>query len=342
MFLYDYMTLSFSFIIPVYNRPREVQELFESMKALGTKRSFEVVLVEDGSSDDASKVVESFKSDLSITYLVKENSGPGPSRNYGMERARGDYFIILDSDCILPPAYLEAVVHSLQEHYVDCFGGPDRAHENFTPVQKAIDYALTSILTTGGIRGGRNNRGRFEPRSFNMGLSRKAFLATGGFGNIHPGEDPDLSIRLKKLGFQTKLIPGAFVYHKRRISFSAFYRQVRKFGRVRPILNRWHKGTARFTYWFPSLFVLGFMAGILFTLLGGNALGIAVLSMYVVYFLLLWLDALLKTGSPKTAFLAIIAVILQFSGYGLGFLESTILVTFSKKEPQELFPDLFF
>ncbi len=342
MFLNVPMKLSFSFIVPVYNRPREVQELFESMKALDTEIPFEVVLVEDGSSENASQVVKAFENELNITYLPKENTGPGPSRNYGMQRANGNYFVILDSDCILPPEYLTVVATSLEEEYVDCYGGPDRAHPGFSPVQRAIDFAMTSLLTTGGIRGGHSRSGSFEPRSFNMGISRKAFEGSGGFGNIHPGEDPDLSIRLKKLGFKVKLIPQAFVYHKRRISFASFYRQVRKFGRVRPILSHWHAGTGRFTYWLPSLFVFGFPLGLLLWLALGSFIGLAILAVYGIYLGALFIGALAKTSSFKTAILAVYATILQFTGYGLGFLESTILVTFSKRKPRELFPDLFY
>ncbi len=336
------MDYFFSFIIPVYNRPREVQELFESLQAMEGDTPFEVVLVEDGSTEDASAVVAAFRNSLPISYLVKENTGPGPSRNYGMQRARGNYFIILDSDIILPPEYLRRVVDSLNERYVDCFGGPDKAHPSFTPVQKSIDYVMTSFLTTGGIRGGKAASKRFEPRSFNMGLSARAFHDSGGFGNIHPGEDPDLSIRLKKMGYSLALFPTAFVYHKRRISFKAFFRQVRKFGKVRPILNRWHPGTSRLTYWFPTLFVLGLLLAVLLLFVLPAPLRFVLPALYAGYLTTLLANAFFKTGSPKVALLAVAATILQFSAYGLGFLESTILVTFSKRKPEEIFPELFF
>ena len=234
-----------SFIIPVYNRPDEVEELMDSFLELDGEKSFEIVIIEDGSSLTSEGVLKAYRDQLNISYFFKQNSGPGDSRNYGMERAQGNYFIILDSDCILPKNYMTEVMASLKANYVDCFGGPDAAHESFSNLQKAINFSMTSILTTGGIRGKKESVGKFQPRSFNMGLSKKAFEATGGFGTIHPGEDPDLSIRLESLGFETALYPEVKVFHKRRISWSKFYTQVYKFGMVRSILNKWHPHTKR-------------------------------------------------------------------------------------------------
>ena len=241
----------FSFIIPVYNRPDEVKELLESFLALNGNYGYEIVIVEDGSTETSKQVIDSYNTQLNISYYFKENSGPGDSRNYGMTKAKGDYFIILDSDVILPQNYLQEVDKFLNKDYYDCFGGPDAAHPSFTNLQKAINFAMTSFLTTGGIRGGRQQIQNFQPRSFNMGLSKKAFMDSGGFGNIHPGEDPDLSLRLLKMGYKTTLIKEAFVYHKRRISWSKFYKQVNKFGMVRPILNQWHPKSKSLVYWFP-------------------------------------------------------------------------------------------
>ena len=180
-----------------------------------------------------------------------------------MKVAKGDYFIILDSDCIIPQDYLTQVQQSLESEYVDCFGGPDAALDSFSDIQKAINFTMTSFLTTGGIRGGSEKVDKFQPRSFNMGLSKRAFEASKGFGNIHPGEDPDLSIRLWNLGYKTKLIKSAFVYHKRRISWGKFQIQVNKFGKARPILNSWYPEHKKITFWFPSLFLLGFLFSVL-------------------------------------------------------------------------------
>lgn len=336
------MELNFSFIVPVYNRPQEIRELLESMVALEGDIPFEVVIVEDGSQQDAGRVIEDFRKVLTIRYLVKENSGPGPSRNYGMARAAGNYFIILDSDCLLPPHYLGCVKRTLEKDYTDCFGGPDKAHHAFSAIQKAIDFSMTSFWTTGGIRGGRGASGDFEPRSFNMGLSAAAFAASGGFGNIHPGEDPDLSIRLRQLGYRLALIPDAFVYHKRRISYSAFFRQVRKFGLVRPILTHWHPESARITYWLPSLFILGAIIALILGVFGSGWIRVLPALGYLMYFLCLFVAAWYRTGGPVVAAMAVLAAVLQFTAYGTGFLKSTILVTFSGRKPNELFPQLFY
>ncbi|MEX0312879.1 MAG: glycosyltransferase family 2 protein [Allomuricauda sp.] len=332
------MQLKFSIIVPVYNRPEEIRELLESLGAQDFQEEYEIVIVEDGSSESSEEVVKRFKDKLQISYYFKSNSGPGDSRNFGMKKAKGNYFIILDSDCILPKQYLSEVKKELKGNYVHCFGGPDAADESFTVVQKAINYAMTSFFSTGGIRGGKQSVGKFQPRSFNMGISKEAFEKAGGFGRIHPGEDPDLTFRIWKAGYDSRLFPGAFVYHKRRIDWNKFYIQVNKFGSVRPILNKWHPGTAKLTYWFPTLFMFGFCAaiGLLFA---GFRFPIL---LFGAYFLVLFVDALIRTGNIKVAFLAIFAVFTQFTGYGVGFLKSTVLLNFSNKEPEELFPKLFF
>lgn len=335
------MKFSFSLIIPVFNRPDEIRELLESLLHQSYNEPYEIVIVEDGSDTTSKTVIEDYKEKLNITYLFKKNTGPGDSRNYGMHRASGNYFIILDSDCIIPGNYLERVAHSLNTKYVDCFGGPDAAHHTFSKVQKAINYAMTSIFTTGGIRGNKKTVDKFQPRSFNMGISKKAFEDSGGFGNIHPGEDPDLSMRLWQKGYETKLIREAFVYHKRRISFNKFFMQVKKFGMVRPILNNWHPGSSRIFYWFPSLFCIGFIFAILLLLVGWGRYPWPVI-LYASYFAFIFLDAFIKNKNLVVALLAIIAVMIQFLGYGYGFLKSVILVNFSKSKPQVLFPELFF
>ncbi len=332
------MDLKFSFIIPVYNRPDEIEELLASLVKQTVTFPFEVVIIEDGSTVDCKEVVSLYNEQLDIQYIYKENSGPGDSRNYGMQKAKGNYFIVLDSDCIIPEQYLDEVVHYLEANYIDCFGGPDAAHDSFSDVQKAINYVMTSLFTTGGIRGNKKAISKFQPRSFNMGISKKAFEATKGFGNIHPGEDPDLTIRIWNAGFETVLIPKAFVYHKRRIDWSKFYKQVHKFGMVRPILNEWHPETSKITYWFPSVFCFGFIISALFLVLGINLFYI----LYALYFLILFVDSLLKNKSIKIAVLSIFAVCIQFIGYGYGFIKSTIMINVLKKNPKEVFPHLFF
>ena len=332
------MKLNYSFIIPVYNRPGEVRELLESMLKLQFDRDFEIVLVEDGSSISSGGIATEFQQQLNISYHYKKNTGPGDSRNFGMRKAKGSYFLILDSDVLLPENYLQEVDKFLQQDYCDCFGGPDASHPSFSKIQKAIDYSMTSFLTTGGIRGKKSAVNDFQPRSFNMGISKKAFEASGGFGKIHPGEDPDLSLRLKKMGYKLCLIPDAVVFHKRRIDWSKFYTQVQKFGMVRPILNKWHPGSGKITYWFPAVFSLGFLFAILLLKLGIWWLFL----LYVLYFVIIAIDAAIKNKSLGIGFLAVYATLVQFFGYGYGFMKSLWHIHILKQDPEHEFPNLFF
>ncbi|MFC5683369.1 glycosyltransferase family 2 protein [Flavobacterium sp. MAHUQ-51] len=328
----------FSLIIPVYNRPDEVDELLDSLSKLDYKEAFEVVIVEDGSSIRCDDVVRKYAGKLAMAYHFKENSGPGDSRNYGMKVAKGDYFIIFDSDCIIPSEYLSEVDKALKENYVDCFGGPDRALKSFSDIQKAINFAMTSFLTTGGIRGGSEKIGKFQPRSFNMGISRKAFEASKGFGNIHPGEDPDLSIRLWNLGFETRLIPTAYVYHKRRIDWDKFSIQVNKFGKARPILNSWYPQYSKLTFFFPTFFVIGLALSVALLVFTYDFLA----KLYCVYFFMIFLVSTYQNRSVKIGYLSVTAVWKQFLGYGMGFMESYYKVIILKQKPEVAFPNLFF
>lgn len=328
----------YSFVIPVYNRPDEIDELLESLSHQLYTKPYEVVVVEDGSTITCEDVVKKYADVLNISYHFKSNSGPGDSRNYGMKVAKGNYFLILDSDCIIPSNYLNEVDFFLESNYVDCFGGPDNAHDSFSDVQKAINQTMTSFLTTGGIRGGSEKLGKFQPRSFNMGISKKAFEASGGFGKIHPGEDPDLSIRLWNLGFKTALIPNAYVFHKRRIDWEKFYKQVNKFGKARPILNQRYPEYSKITYWFPSLFFLGFLVSIIALIFGFQWFFMC----YILYFLVLFIESFIQTKSLKISFLTIIATFIQFYGYGAGFLLSNYLLHVKKLKPETAMPEMFF
>lgn len=327
----------FSLIIPIFNRPDEIDELLESLSKQTYKANYEIVIIEDGSSITCEHVIQKYK-DLNVNYFFKLNSGPGDSRNYGMRVAKGDYFIILDSDCIIPSNYLQTVDEELKKDFVDCFGGPDAALDSFSNIQKAINFTMTSFLTTGGIRGGSEKIDKFQPRSFNMGLSKRAFEASKGFGNIHPGEDPDLSIRLWKLGFKTKLISKAFVYHKRRIDWNKFYTQVNKFGLARPILNFWYPEYAKITFWFPTLFLVGFLFSALVAIFNFTYF----LFVYVFYFILLFLSSLKQNKSIEIAFYSLVATLIQFYGYGKGFLISYLKIHILKQQPEIAFPKLFF
>ena len=332
------MELHFSFVIPVYNRPEEIDELLQSFHAMEYGKPYEIVIVEDGSTIPCETVVDAYSDKLNIHYFFKKNTGPGDSRNYGMARAQGTYFIILDSDCLIPNHYLQTVEFYLRQNYCDCYGGADAAHPSFTYLQKAINYTLTSFITTGGIRGSKKGIQKFEPRSFNMGISKKAFDATKGFSDIHPGEDPDLSWRIMKLGFQTGFIPNAFVYHKRRISWSKFYLQVKKFGMVRPILNKWHPEAAKPTYWLPTLFIVFTITSIFGALLYSPWIGAPL----VLYCLMLFIHSSVVNKSVLIGVYTLWALFIQFFGYGWGFLKSTFYIHWLHKNPREQFPRLFF
>jgi len=304
----------------VYNRPQEIEELLGSLEKQDITVDFEVVIVEDGSSGTCKHIVEKYSDKLSLQYFFKENSGPGASRNYGMERATGNYFIILDSDVILPENYMNEVTTQLSKKFTDGFGGPDAAHKDFTPLQKAINYAMTSLLTTGGIRGKKKGVGKFQPRSFNMGISKEAFQKTNGFSDMRAGEDIDFTFRMWEAGFETQLIAEAFVYHKRRNTIGSFFKQTFAFGTARPILNRKYPETRKLTYWFPSLFALGFDLSIIMLFFGYWYLA----AFFGVYLAAIFSDATVENKSIRVGLLSIITSLTQFFGYGLGFLESLV------------------
>ncbi|MCF8365346.1 MAG: glycosyltransferase [Bacteroidales bacterium] len=310
--------LKISVIVPVFNRPAEVEELLESMDQQ-TFRDFEVLIVEDGSSVKSESIIREFADKLNIRYFYKDNSGPGQSRNYGYERASGNYCIFLDSDCLLPPRYFETVYNALSGKYVDAFGGPDRAHENFTHLQKAINYSMTSFFTTGGIRGGGEKLDKFFPRSFNMGYSREVFEATRGFAKMRFGEDIDMSIRILKNGFKTRLIREAWVYHKRRTNFRQFYKQVFNSGIARINLYKKYPESLKTVHFAPALFTAGSMLLILFSVL----LSPLFLLPFGFHILLLFLDATIKNKSISIGFLSIVTSYIQLFSYGMGFIKAS-------------------
>jgi glycosyltransferase involved in cell wall biosynthesis len=304
----------------VYNRPNEIDELLLTLTRQTYTEAFEVVVVEDGSSVKCNLIVEKYKESLQIKYLSKPNTGAGLSRNFGMKNARGNYFIILDSDVLVPPTYLEIVAEVLQQNYTDAYGGPDAAHSSFTNLQKAINYSMTSLLTTGGLRGNKKANSKFQPRSFNFGISKKAIIKTQGFVERKIGEDIDLSFRLWENGFETQLIADAFVYHKRRTSLKQFFIQTYRFGKERPILSRQYPNTSKLTYWFPTFFVIGVFVAFLMSIIGC----FLPLLLVGIYLLALLVDSSFKNRSLKIGFLSMLTTFIQFLGYGLGFLKSKV------------------
>jgi len=344
--------IKISIIIAVYQRQEELTELLQSL-GNQTFRDFEIIVVDDGSPQKLQSVVDNFSSQLNLKYFYKENSGPAQSRNFGMKHATGNYFIFLDSDTIAPKDYLQTVFEELNSHYVDAFGGPDAADENFSDLQKAISFSMTSFLTTGGIRGGKKHVGKFQPRSFNMGISKEAFEKTGGFGELRIGEDPDLSMTLWGNGFETRLFPEAKVFHKRRTSLKKFAKQVYQFGVARPILNQRHPQYNKLTFWFPSLF-LGYFSvcvlGILYAFLSplfwdesnSNMLFAAILNFPLfVYFFLILIFSFIQFNSFKISVLSLVSSIVQFIFYGFGFMKSWICLNVFKLNPKKIFPNHF-
>jgi len=309
----------FSIIIPLYNRPQEIDELLASLCEQSYTR-FEVLVIEDGSVNDARDIVASYADRLDIHYFFKPNEGQGFTRNYGFERAKGDYFVIFDSDCLIPADYLEIVSNFLYAHPLDAYGGPDAAHASFTPVQKAISYAMTSPFTTGGIRGNKKHIGQFHPRSFNMGLSRKVYEKVGGFILTRLGEDIEYSIRIHENGFKIGLIPEAKVYHKRRTSFAQFYKQLHFFGRARINIYKHFPYTLKAVHFFPALATLAMLFTILLNLFYPPLARYAD-AFFALYFLLIFFHAFLLNQSIKIAFLSVIASFIQLTAYGLGFMQ---------------------
>lgn len=308
--------MKYSLIIPVFNRPDEVDELLESLTCQ-TFDDFEVLVVEDGSSVPCEEVVKRYASRLTVHYFQKPNSGPGQTRNYGSERAQGEFLIVLDSDCILPPGYLAAVEAELQRRPAEAFGGPDRAHASFSDVQKAINYAMTSFFTTGGIRGGKKKMDKFYPRSFNMGIRAEVYRALGGFSKMRFGEDIDFSIRIFRGGYACRLFPEAWVWHKRRTDLKKFFKQVHNSGIARINLYKKYPDSLKLVHLLPAVFTVGVGLVLLSSLLcvwNWTLLG--------VFALLIGVDATWRNRSVKIGMLAIAASFIQLTGYGTGFLRA--------------------
>lgn len=312
----------YSVVVPVYNRPEELDELLQSL-AKQTFKDFEVIVVEDGSQGTSQELCKNYDSILSLKYLVKENTGPGPSRNFGFEHARGKYLVVFDSDCILPPEYFSSVEEFMTARPVDAWGGPDRGHEKFTPLQQAMAYTMSSVLTTGGIRGAKNQSDNFQPRSFNMGMSRAVYEKTGGFEFDRLAEDIELSIRVKKAGFRVALISEAWVYHKRRTNLFQFFMQVQGFGRGRVRVGKAHREEVKLTHWLPFFFLTG-LIGIPLLAIISQPLGLAAFILLASYLMAILVDGWRVTRSWWIGLLSIPSAVVQLTGYGLGFIKEKI------------------
>ena len=322
----------FSIIVPVYNRIDEVSDLLESLTHQ-SDNDFEIVLVEDGSTEPCKAVADQYADRLNLQYYHKSNEGRSIARNYGIVRANGDYFVFVDSDCVLPPDYIEQLHLSLRNDYSDCFGGPDAAHESFTDIQKAINYSMTSFLTTGGIRGGKVQLEKFVPRTFNMGFSRKVYEKVGGFREMF-SEDIDMSTRIRLAGFGIKLFRNVSVYHKRRVDFKKFWRQVHVFGMSRITLKLLYPGSMKAVHTLPALFVIFSIIMVLGTI--WCRWSIVPLAFYL---LCVWIAGIISTRSLKIGSIGVITSLIQLFGYGTGFLKAyvwKILLGHGRNEAEEI------
>lgn len=307
--------LLYSIIVPVYNRPGEVKELLESLSAQ-TVKPFELLIIEDGSKERCDHLLDHYRSFFTINYYYKPNSGRSDTRNYGMERANGDYLLFFDSDVILPPFYFEKLEEAMKSDYCDCFGGPDAADSSFSNMQKAVNHSMTGFWTTGGIRGGKAVMEKFCPRTFNMGLSKEVYDKVGGFEDMM-GEDIDLSLRIRKAGFSIRLIREVFVYHKRRVDLSRFFKQVNNFGQARIWLHIKHPGSLKLVHTLPALMLI-----FAILLLVASLFAPLLLLLPLAYLLLIFFDSLLKNKSLKVAVLSIVTAVVQITGYATGFLKA--------------------
>lgn len=324
--------MKYSIIVPVFNRPEEVDELLKSLTHQSVS-NFEVVIVEDGSSKPCADVCKKYENLLDIHYYNKENSGPGQSRNYGAERARGEYLLILDSDVVLPENYIRAIDEELEREPAEAFGGPDKAHDSFTNTQKAISYSMTSFFTTGGIRGGKKKLDKFYPRSFNMGIRKDVYSRLGGFSKMRFGEDIDFSIRIFKAGYRCRLFPEAWVFHKRRTDFTKFFRQVYNSGIARINLYKKYPESLKLVHLLPMVFTVGTLSLILISMIGlvlmtcddterWWPLFATPWAPIFLYAFIIFADATRSYKCAKIGILSIISAFIQLMGYGLGFLES--------------------
>lgn len=326
-----------SLIIAIFNRKDELFELLNSLSHQ-TDKDFEVIIVDDGSLINLRPTADLFEESLNIRFFRKDNSGPGLSRNYGAKRAKNDWLVFVDSDVIVETDYIENIKKDISEIPCDAFGGADKAHKGFNLMQKAISYSMTSIFTTGGIRGNKNAVAKFQPRSFNMGVRKSAFEKVGGFSEMRIGEDPDLSMKLWENGFTTAFFDNIGVYHKRRVDFGKFSKQIYQFGCARPILNQRHPQYVKISFAFPSLFLIGYILGFIEYFFYKKGI---ILGFYGLYTFLIFFHALVQTKNISIAAMAIISTYIQMFSYGFGFLKSWILLNIFRQKPEDCFPTHF-
>ncbi|CAA7193694.1 glycosyltransferase [Chryseobacterium potabilaquae] len=332
------MKPTISIVVAIFNRRDELFELLHSLTQQ-TDKDFEIIIVDDGSLIDLIPTIRNFEEILQIKYFKKDNSGPGLTRNYGAKRAENEWLVFVDSDVIVEKDYIENIKKDILEVPCDAFGGADKAHKGFNLMQKAISYSMTSVFTTGGIRGNKKAISKFQPRSFNMGVKKDVFNKVGGFSEMRIGEDPDLSMTLWEKGYTTAYFDDISVYHKRRVDFGKFSKQVYQFGCARPILNQRHPNYVKISFAFPALFLIGYIMGFLEYFIFGRGI---ILAFYGLYSFLVFFHALLVTRNISIAAMAVISTYIQMFSYGYGFLKSWILLNILRMKPEEAFPKHFY
>lgn len=332
------MKPTISIVVAIYNRKDELFELLNSL-ALQIDKEFEIIVVDDGSKIALLPTIELFTNRLDIQFYRKENSGPGLTRNFGAYKAKNEWLVFLDSDVIVEKDYVEQIKQSILNIQCDAFGGADKAHKGFNLMQKAISYSMTSVFTTGGIRGSKNSVSKFQPRSFNMGVKKSAFLKVGGFSEMRIGEDPDLSMALWEGGFTTAFFENISVYHKRRTDLGKFSKQVYEFGVARPILNQRHPNYVKITFAFPTLFLIGYLLGFVEYVFFQRGF---IMFLYGIYTFLVFFHALYKTKNISIAGISIISTYVQMFSYGYGFLKSWFTLNILKQKPKDAFPSHFY
>lgn len=315
----------FSVIIPSYNRADEVIDLLRSLQAQTCEHSrFEVLVIDDGSTDATEQKVNELASqvDFHLRFFRRNHEGPGPARNFGMSQAEGEYFLFIDSDCQADANWLKEIDEAITKEAPDAFGGPDSVLDSFTPLQKAIDYSMTSFLTTGGMRGHSQKRlAKFYPRSFNMGIRREVYEKLGGMGNLRHGQDIEFSRRIVASGAKVIYIPNAIVYHKRRTSLRKFFRQMFNWGVARINLSYLDAGNLEPLHFIPAIAAVGYTLLTIFTLLTGLAwkiwVAITVLALLICGYI--FIDSSIRYRSVKVGWLAPIFAVCQIFAYGYGF-----------------------
>ncbi len=316
-----------SVITPSYNRASELEHLMRSISAQSIDHNlFELIISDDGSTDDTEALINSWqeKASFSIKYISQENKGPGAARNHGLEKSIGELILFIDSDCEAHPKWIETIVDEYHKSEFDACGGPDGGKKDFTLLQKAIDYSMTSFFTTGGMRGHSEKMiSKFYPRTHNMGVKRDKYEAVGGFGNLRHGQDIEFSHRIRTSGGKIRFIKNALVYHRRRTSLRQFIKQVFNWGVARINLGKIDTAMLEPVHFLPSLSILLS----LFIILIIYQLDWGISEIFLLFFSPLSIICLLGALNKKDlrVFPILLLVIpIQIFGYGLGFLQAYI------------------